>query len=346
MSSLGIQRAVRLDGFGGPEVLTFGGFEMPSRLDGMSIVRVRACGVNRLDIMIREGKLKGIALPHVPGSEIAGTVVEVGTSHVVPVGARVVVAPWVFCGMCEICLAGDETICPNGYIIGVKSRGGYAQYVAVPTANLVALPEPLTFSDGAALTLSALTAWRMLVTKGGISAGQKVLIHGGGSGIGSIAIQIAKLFGATAIATARPERRDRTIEIGADHVVTADPSKMIDEIRRVAPRGVDIVFEHVGSSTWDASVAVVAAAGKIVTCGATTGRDVKLDIVSLYVKEARILGSRGGTRHELTTLLSVAANGRLRPVVHAEMPLADADKAHRIMDERKQFGKMILVPPE
>lgn len=341
-------RAVLFEAYGGPEVLRLAQVPDPEPGPGEAVVRVGACGVNWLDIILRRGETPGKpALPHVPGSEVAGEVVALGTGvSGVQVGDRVAVAPYLCCGTCEYCLRGQENLCLRGDILGLMSQGGYAEYVRVPARSVVPLPSNLSFEDGAALALSALTAYHMLITRARLAPGETVLVLAAGSGVGSAAVQIARLAGARVIATAgSPEKLDKAWELGADAVIDHRQQDIAQEVRRLTgKRGVDVVFEHVGQATWDRSVAALARGGRLVTCGSLSGPDGRVNIWTLFAKELSLIGSYGGSRSELRTVLDLASRGALRPVIHAVRPLEEAAAAHRAMEAREQFGKLVLRP--
>ncbi|HEY8476248.1 MAG TPA: zinc-binding dehydrogenase [Chloroflexota bacterium] len=339
-------RAVVFHEHGGPEVLAPAEVPRPEAGPGQVVVRVRACGVNRLDIWVRSGRRGPVPLPHIQGSEVAGEVAEVGPGVVgVEAGQRVVVYPWLFCGHCEACLGGTETVCDRTDILGVQSQGGYAEYVAVPAANALPLPPALDFVEGAAVTLSTLTAWHMVVGRARVQPGETVLVLAAGSGVGSAAVQIARLAGARVIATASSDAKlERARALGAEMTINTQHEDLVEAVRRLTDgRGADVVVEHVGAATWAASAAALAKNGRLVTCGATTGAEATENLRLLYSRQLTVLGSMGGTRHELRQVLAATAEGRLRPVVHATYPLERAAEAQRAMEAREQFGKLVLV---
>jgi NADPH:quinone reductase-like Zn-dependent oxidoreductase len=341
-------KAVVFEHHGGPDVLEYREVPLPDIGPDEVLVRVRACGVNYLDIFVRSGNLPHkIPLPHIGGSEVAGDVERAGdlVGSVRP-GDRVVVAPYLFCGVCEFCLAGEETTCIRGDVLGRRSNGGYAQYVAVPARQLVPIPKGVSYDAAAAVTLSTLTAWRMLITRARLRPGEDVLVLAAGSGVGSAAIQIAKLGGARVFTTASTqEKLDRARDLGADVLINYAETDFRAEIRTLTDkRGVDVVIEHVGESTWEQSVGSLARNGRLVTTGATTGPNGSLNLDRLFGAQLSILGSFGGTRRELHAVLRVLAQGRIRAVIHRSFPLDEAAEAHRVMEAREQFGKLILQP--
>lgn len=341
-------KAVIFERHGGPDVLEYRDVPEPTVAPDGALVRVRACGLNHLDLFTREGQLPhAISLPHISGSEVAGDVERVGelVTTVTP-GERVVIAPYLICGVCENCLAGEETTCLCGDVLGRRSDGGYAEYVSIPARQLITLPEGVSYQAGAAVTLSTVTAWHMLVSRAQLRPGEDVLVLAAGSGVGSAAVQIAKQAGARVIATASTEEKlRRAEELGADFTVNYAEHDFRAEVRRItAKRGVDVVVEHVGESTWEQSIGCLARNGRLVTTGATTGPNGAINIDRLFGAQLSILGSFGGTRSELRLVLKMVAEGRIQPVIHATYPLDQAAQAQRVMQERQQFGKLLLLP--
>ncbi|MBI2849082.1 MAG: zinc-binding dehydrogenase [Chloroflexi bacterium] len=333
---------------GGIEKLKLEEMAKPHPAPGEALVRVRACGVNRLDLLVRSGQLGArITTPHILGSEVAGEIAELGEPVTdLSVGQRVVIAPYLYCGRCEYCLSGEESVCLRGDILGMMGNGGYAEFVRAPASNLVSIPANVSFNDAAAVTLSTLTAWHMVVTRARTTPGETVLVLAAGSGIGSSAIQIARLAGARVIATASTEDKlAKAKELGADEVIDYGRMDFLEEVKRLTnKRGVDLVVEHVGANTWEKSVGCLARNGRLVTCGATTGREAPLNIWQLFAKQITLIGSYGGTRGELQQVLNLVAQGKLRAVIHSTYPLEAIAEAHRTMEDRRQFGKLIINP--
>lgn len=341
-------RAIQFHEHGELDTLRLEDVSEPVPGPGEALVRVRACGVNYLDLRVREGRVGGkVPLPHIPGSEVAGEVAALGEGvSGVSVGQRVAIAPYLFCGRCEYCLAGDEVSCLRGDILGLGGDGGYAEQVVAPAQNLIPLPEELSFEAAAAVSLATLTAWHMLVDRAEIRPGETVLVLAAGGGVGSAAVQIAKLAGARVIATAGSEEKlQKARELGADETVNYREQDFLQEVKRLTgKRGVDVVVEHIGADTWEKSVACLTRGGRLVTCGTTSGTEGKTDLWQLYAKQLKLIGSYGGNRGELRTVLSLVAQGKLKPVIDRVLPLERAAEAQRIMAERRQFGKIILAP--
>ncbi len=337
-------KAVRFHHHGGPEVLRYEDAPDPPPAPQRAIVRVRACALNRLDIWERRGLDRvRIPLPHISGSDVAGEVVDDG-GGTVREGTRVMLQPGLGCGTCAACRQGMDNLCPSYDVLGLLSDGGYAELVSVPVENLIPIPDRVDFVDAAAFPLTFLTAWHMLVGRAQIRASDVVLVLAGGSGVGQAAIQIARLKGARVFATSGPRKLELTRTLGAEAVFDHYATDFAHEIRALTGgRGVDIVIEHVGEATWDRSVRALARGGRLVTCGATTGGKAGLDLRYLFARQLSLLGSYMGGKPELMTAAPLFFEGRLRPVVDAVFPLQDAAAAQRKMENREQFGKIVLT---
>jgi NADPH:quinone reductase-like Zn-dependent oxidoreductase len=340
-------KAVVFEKHGGPEVLQYQQVREPEVGIGEVLVKVHACALNHLDLWVRRG-IPGvpIPMPHIPGSDIAGVVAGIGASvSNVKVGQKVLLAPGVSCGKCAMCLAGLDNRCPQFSNLGYLIDGGCAEFVGCPEVNCFPYPENLSFTQAAAVPLVFQTAWHMLITRAQLQPGEQVLVLGAGSGVGSAAIQIAKLFGCRVLATAGNEAKlAKARELGADECINHKTQKIRDEVRRhTAKRGVDVVFEHVGTATWDESIASLTRGGRLVTCGATTGFDAKIDLRFLFSRQLSILGSYMGTKSEFATVLKLVAAGRLIPVVDRTFPLQDSGAAHGYLESGDQFGKVVLL---
>ena len=339
-------RAVFFDRNGGPEVLRYGELPEPRAGAGEALVRVEACGLNRLDIWMRQGlPTVSIPMPHVPGEEIVGRLVKKAAG--LKAGQRVLVAPGFSCGKCAACRAGQDSRCPSFQIIGLQRNGGYAELASVPAKNLVPVSDRLKPEEWAAVPLVFMTAWHMLITRAGLKRGETVLIHAAGSGIGSAAVQIARLHGAKVFATAgSDEKLERAKRLGADVTINYSREEFAPKVlERTRGRGVDVVFEHVGPATWAGSVRCLARGGRLVTCGATTGPKVELDLRFFYTKELSVLGCYMGSRKELAQVLALMEKGKLKPVVGQTFPLREARKAQERMESRNFFGKLVLKVP-
>lgn len=335
------------DRFGDVSVLRMAEAAVPEPGPGSVRVKVSRSGVNRLDLMAREGRVGTIPLPHVSGSEVAGTVDAVGPGGSAALGARVAVAPYLYCGQCEACLRGAETLCTTSDILGLRSPGGYAEFVVVPESSLVAIPKGVSDSEAAAVTLSAITAWHMLVDRVRVRPGDVVLVWAAGSGVGSAAVQIAALMGASVIALAGSDAKvERAMhEYQARWGINYRTEDVVQRVRDItAKRGVDVVFEHLGHDTMAQSLRMLARGGTVVTCGTLTGSMAEIDLWPLFAKELSLVGAYGGTRQNLRRVLDLVAGGDLHAVIDSEYALTDVAKAQARMEDRAQFGKILLVP--
>ncbi|HTM58030.1 MAG TPA: zinc-binding dehydrogenase [Candidatus Udaeobacter sp.] len=341
-------KAIVFDQFGGPEVLQLRTVPDPKPAPDEALVRVRACGINHLDLWVRSG-LRGLDLemPHILGNDIVGGIVEVGVAvrHVKP-GDRTLILPTLSCGTCAQCFAGDDNLCRQYDVIGRRRNGGYAELVAVPAVNCLPYPDNLSWEEAAAVPLVFLTAWHMLVGRADTRPGEDVLVIGAGSGVGSAAIQIARLIGARVITTAGGAAKvERAKALGAHDVIDHSREDITARVRELTgKKGVEVVFEHVGGRVFEQAFAALARNGRLVTCGATTGGEVKLDINALFGRHLNLMGSWMGRRSELVEVLKFVRDGRLKPVVDRAMPLAEAAEAHRLIEARGHFGKVVLVP--
>jgi NADPH:quinone reductase-like Zn-dependent oxidoreductase len=333
---------------GGPEVLEYADVPDPRIRANEVLVEVKACALNHLDLFARGG-LPGIEipLPHILGNDIAGVVREVGelVTWVKP-GTEVMVQPGVSCGHCEACLGGQDNLCREYDIIGYRRDGGYAELVAVPGVNIVAKPGQLSWEEAAALPLVTITAWHMLVTRANVQSGENVLVHAAGSGVGSIAIQIAKLRGARVLTTASSdEKLAKARELGADATINYTQADWPKEVRRLTDKkGVDVVVEHTGAATWPGSISSLKNNGRLVTCGATSGFDARTDLRQVFYRHLSLLGSFMGSKAELLEALKFVREGKIRAVVDRVLPLSEARQAHELIEDRAQFGKIVLKP--
>jgi len=336
-------KAVRFHQHGAPDVLRYEDAPDPVPEEGSAIVRVRACALNHLDLWERRAiERVRILLPHIPGSDVAGEVADPGGSSV-PLGTRVLLYPGLSCGTCSACVEGRENLCGSFDVLGLLSDGGYAEYVKLPAANLVPIPDHVDLVSAAAFPLTFLTAWHMLVTLAKVREEDTVLVLAGGSGVGQAAIPIARLHGARVFATSAPAKMARTRELGAEEVFDHYGDDFSRRVRAsTAGRGVDIVIEHVGEATWERSVRSLARGGRLVTCGATSGAHATLDLRHLFARQLSLIGSYMGTRRELHEAASHFFAGRLEPVIDSVMPLTQAREAHERLEAGEQFGKIVL----
>ena len=337
-------KAIRFHQHGPIDVLRHEDAPDPSPGPREALVRVRACALNHLDLWERRGleRVK-LPLPHISGSDVAGEVVSSGDLGLQP-GTRVMVHPGLSCGTCVECLAGTDNRCATYDVLGYRSDGGYAELVKVPVVNLIPIPDQIRFVEAAAFPLTFLTAWHMLLEVARLAPGETVLVLAAGSGVGQAAIQIAKLAGARVLATAgAPAKLERARSLGADAVIDHKRQDIAGEVKNLtAGRGADVVVEHVGEATWEASVRSLARGGRLVTCGATTGPRAGIDLRVLFARQISLRGSYMGTKRELRQAAALFFDGRLVPALDEVFPLARAADAQRRLEEGLHFGKIVL----
>ncbi len=339
-------RAVTLRSHGGPEVLKLEELPDPVPGPGEALVRVRACGLNHLDAWVRKGlpNMK-LTYPHILGGDISGTVVETGPGTGREWRGRdVLLQPGLSCGTCAACASGSDDMCPDYAILGEDRPGGYAELVVVPRENLLPKPARLSFEEAACVPLVFLTAWHMLVARARVRPGETVVVMAAGSGVGSAALQIAKMWGATVIAAAGSDAKlEKARALGADHGINYTRENLLERIRELTGRrGADVIADSVGASQWEAMVRALARGGRLVTCGATSGYDARTDLRHLYFRRLSLLGSTMGSRDELREAVRHVEAGKLLPVLDAVFPLERAAEAHRRLEGRDVFGKLVL----
>ncbi|MGH9345469.1 MAG: zinc-binding dehydrogenase [Terriglobia bacterium] len=341
-------KAVRIHAHGGLDVLRYEDAPVPEIQPGEVLVQVKACALNHLDLWMRAG-VEGwkLSFPHILGSDVSGVVAEAGPGVCrVKSGDRVLLCPGISCGQCEFCWKGADSACRSYTVLGVKVDGGYAEYVKAPEANVLFTPGNLTFDEAAAIPLVFLTAWHMLVTRVGLKPGEEILIIGAGSGVGSAAIQVAKLIGARVIAVAGSEQKlEKARVLGANEGINHTRQSIKEEVRRLtAKRGVDVVFDHVGEAVWQDCFDSLATLGRFVTCGVTSGHNVALNLQSLFGRQRALFGSFMGGKWELAEVLKHIAQRKLNAVIDSSFPLKDAARAQQLMESRDFFGKILLHP--
>jgi NADPH:quinone reductase-like Zn-dependent oxidoreductase len=340
-------RAVVFKEHGGPDQLIE--TEVPDPVPGPNetLVRVRACALNHLDIWTRQG-MPGIAipLPHILGCDISGEVEQVNGKAHIKEGARVIVSPGISCGLCKWCRMNWDSLCDQYKILGFQVDGGYAELVKVPIQNLIPVSDRYSWEEWAACPLVFLTAWHMLVTRAELKSGETVLIHAAGSGVGSAAIQIAKHLGARVITTVGNDKKEAFAQnLGADFVINYKKADFSREARRLTQeQGVDVVLEHIGAETFQKSLAALAKRGRLVTCGTTSGSAVQIDLRFLFIRQHAVMGCYMGGHSELLEAVKLLETGKVKPVVDSIFALKEAQKAHERMLERKNIGKIILKP--
>jgi NADPH:quinone reductase-like Zn-dependent oxidoreductase len=345
-------RAALFSRHGGPEVLEIADVPVPTPGPGEVQVKVTATALNHIDVWMRRGlPALALALPHVSGGDVCGTVSALGAGVArgpgVAEGERVVLNPGLSCGRCVACLGGRDNFCPDYRMLGEQTWGGQAEYVVVPAANLVPVPRAtvaLADTDLAAVPIAFITAWQMLVDRAQLRQGETVLVLAAGSGVGSAAIQIAKLWGARVIATASTDEKLAAARaLGADEVINHARAELVAEVKRLTGRrGADVVVEHVGAATFPKSVVACARGGRIVTCGATDGYEPVLNLRHVFWRQLSILGSTLASKARLFEVVALMGAGRLRPVVDRVLPLEDVATGHRLIEARAVFGKIVL----
>ena len=333
---------------GGPEALEYTQVPTPTPGPGEVLVQVKACSLNHLDIWIRQGiSAYQIALPHISGCDVAGVVEQVGPGvDGVRVGTPVFIAPGLSCFQCAWCQAGQDNLCRSYGIFGAKTDGGYATHTTARASDVIAIPAGMSFKEAAAFPLVFLTAWHMLITRAMLRPGETVLVHAAGSGVGHAAIQIARLAGATVYTTVGTDAKiPKAKVLGVEEVINYQREDVVQRIHALThQQGVDVVVEHIGPQTWEGSVRLLKKGGRLVTCGATSGPSVPLDLRDVFSRQLSILGSTMGTRSELLTLTQLIGARRLAPVIDTVYPLHEARTAQERMMMRDVFGKLILQP--
>ena len=341
-------QAIRFHEHGGLEVLRYEAAPDPKIAADEVLVKVKACALNHLDLWLRQGVSDWkLPLPHIVGSDISGEVAEAGSDvKRVKAGERVLLCPGISCGQCEMCFRGLDSACRSYTVFGVFVDGGYAEYVKSPEVNVIPIPGDLSFDEAAAVPLVFLTAWHMLFTRAQLKPGEDVLVIGAGSGVGSAAIQIAKLVGARVIATAGADwKLEKARALGADEVINHSRQAIAEEVRRwTGRRGVDVIVEHVGAAVWEACFNSLATYGRLVTCGVTSGGEVKLNLQGLFGRQRSILGSFMGGKAELLEALKLIGRRKLSAVIDSVFTLQEAAAAQRKMESREFFGKILLRP--
>lgn len=339
-------KAVRFHQHGGLDVLKYEDAPEPKIQANEVLVQVKTCALNHLDLWLRMG-VRGwkLEMPHIVGSDISGVVAEVGSLVTrVNVGDRVLLCPGISCGQCEACFTGLDSACRSYTLFGVMVDGGYAEYVKSPEVNVIPIPGDLSFDEAAAVPLVFITAWHMLFTRARLQPGEDVLVVGAGSGVGSAAIQIAKLVGARVIAVAGTDAKlEKARALGADAGINHQKQSVAEEVARLTDkRGVDVIVEHVGQAVWEACFESLATYGRLVTCGTTSGEEVTLNMRVLYGRQRSVLGSFMGSKAELMAALKFIGQRKLKAVIDSAFPLQEAAAAQRKMESRDFFGKILL----
>ena len=312
-----------------------------------ALINVKASALNRLDLFVREG-LPGLKLqmPHIPGSDGAGIIAEIGANvRNLKVGQRVTINPGLSCGACEFCLAGEQSLCGEFKILGEHCAGTAADFVCVPAANVLPIPDVFPFEQAAAVPLVFLTAWRALMSRAQVRAGEDVLILGAGGGASTAAIRIAKKAGARVFVTSSSdEKLQKAKQIGADVLINYSTQEWDKEVYKLTnKRGVDVVFESVGAATWLKAIRALRRGGRLVTIGATTGPNPQEEIRQIFWKQVDILGSTMSNQREFREVMKLVLRGELKPVIDVVLPLERAQDAHARLAKGEQFGKIVLT---
>lgn len=333
------------------KVIKIEDIDIPKIKPNEVLIKVESSAYNYNDLWAIWGEPVKTPLPHTSGSDVAGTVVEIGEDVTkFKVGDRVVSHSNMSCRVCELCTSGREYDCKDRLIWGFQTGplwGGFAQYTHLPEVNVSKLPENVSFDDAAAMSMVGMTAWHMLVGRANIKPGQTVLIMGGTSGVGMVGIQIAKLYNCNVIATAgNQQKMDKCSEIGADNVVNHREPDWYKKVRDITKKqgGVDIVFEHIGKNVFPQEVSLLKMGGTLVATGATTGYDSTIDLRFLFFKGTNLLGSTQGTKAELDQVIYWISRGKLKPVIHTKLPFSNMVEGHVMMAGAEQIGKIITSP--
>jgi len=324
--------------------------DMPKLKPDEVMIKVDSAAYNYNDLWAIWGEPVKTPLPHISGSDAAGTIVEMGNDVTkLKVGDRVVSHSNMSCRVCNMCTSGKEYDCSDRTIWGFQTGplwGGFAQYTHLPEVNIAKIPDNVSFDDAAAVSMVGMTAWHMLVDRAKIKPGQVVLIMGGTSGVGMVGIQIAKLYNCTIIATAgNKEKMDKCLEIGADHVVNHREDDWHKKVREITKKqGVDVIFEHIGKAAFPQEVGLLKTGGTLVATGATTGYDSTIDLRYLFFKGTNLLGSTQGTKANLEDIIYWTSKGKIKPVIHTILPFSNMVQGHTMMAQAEQIGKIITTP--
>jgi len=332
-----IMKAIRYHEVGEVDVLKYEDVPTPEIGDDEVLVRVRAASLNHLDLRLRAGKSpRPVELPHIGGVDASGDVEEVGknVTNLSP-GTRVVIDPTV------------KT--PKGpSVMGVNFHGGFAEYVKVPGANVVPIPDEVSYDDACTLPVCSVTAWYGLYERGGMQKGETVLIHAAGSGTGSAAVQVAKEGGAYVIATAgSDEKLEKVKEIGADATINYNTSDFSEEVKKITEgKGVDLIFDQVGASAWENNLKSLKPKGRILLIGVVGGGQTTFNFGPVIMRDLSVLGVTvfNAPRKNLINMINLVSINRFKPVIDKTFPLSEAAQAQKMLEDRSQFGKVILNP--
>lgn len=340
-------KAVLFHQHGPPDVLKYGDAPDPRPAAGEVLIEVKATSINHIDIFLRRG-MPGVKvpLPKIAGCDASGIIRELGTGvSGLKVGERVTINPGISCGHCEFCAAGFGSQCTTYAMVGEHMDGAYAELVKVPAHVVLPIPDSLSFEAAAAAPLVFLTAWSMMVTKGAIRPGEDVLILGAGAGVGTAAIQIAKMVGCRVIATASSDDKlEKARNLGADILINYRKEEFDKRIREItARRGVDVVVDYIGADTWVQSLRSARKGGRVLTCGATTGFAPQEDLRHIFYRQVQVIGSTMGSHKEFLDVMKCVFRGQLKPVIDRVLPMCEAGAGHELIESREVFGKLVLT---
>ncbi len=343
-------KAIRYHEFGEVEVLKYEDVPEPEIGDNEVLVHVKAASLNHVDLRLRSGKSpRPVDLPHIGGLDISGDVVKIGKNVTgIVEGTRVIVEPAVRCGKCRFCQKGESNLCVATKVIGVNLFGGFAEYVKVPGVNVVPIPDNLSYNDASTIPICSVTAWYGLIERGSVKLGETVLIHAAGSGTGSAAVQVAKLLGAYVIATAgTDEKLAKARELGADETINYNKSDFAEEIKKITNKnGVDVIFDQIGASVWDKNIQSLAPRGRLLLVGVVGGGAASANLGALIIRDISVIGVTvfNAPRKDLLAVVNLTSQGRLRTVIDKTFRLEEASLAQKLLEDRNQFGKVILNP--
>ncbi len=341
-------KAVRVHESGGVDKFIYEDAPDPQPSHNDVLVRVKGCALNHLEAWAAKTSAgTTYPRPRILGADVAGVIEAVGDSvSGVEIGAEILLSPGTSCGKCLACLSAKDNLCASYSIIGQRDDGGLAELVVAPAVNVIPKPENLSFEEAAAIPLVFVTVWHMLITRANVQRGETVLVNAAGSGVGTAAIQVAKLLGARVIASAGSDAKlAKARELGADETINYNTSELAEEARRLTDgRGVDAVVENVGTQIFEGSIRAMARNGRLVTCGATAGPNATLNVTRFFLQHQTLLGSFMGTKAELLQAMPYFASGQIRPVVDKVFPLKEIKPALERMLNREQFGKIVLAP--
>ena len=339
-------KAVRIHEHGSIDVLMWEEIKSQECPDDKVRVRIKAAALNHLDIWIRKG-FDGISLPMplIMGSDGAGIITEIGRDVTnLKTGDEVVIQPNTFCGRCSACQSGKENFCQTYGILGETENGTQANEIILYPKNIHPKPKHLSFEAAASMQLVFITAYQMLVRRAKLTAGEYVLIYGATSGVGSAAIQIAKYLNSKVITTVGSnDKFPHAEKMGADFSVNHNDSNWVKKVKNITDgKGINVVFEHVGASTWSSSLRLLARGGRIVTCGATTGHKVNIDLRHLFMKQQSILGSTMSDINTFNTVMKLIDQKVFFPFIDKIFPFENIRDAHTRIEDRCQYGKIVL----